>query len=340
MPSAYFALILRGCGLSERDQAALLAGTDVTPTTLITGTDITLGQQLRQIRNAARVLDPSWSLQVGSRLGTAAHGSNGFAIATAPTLGHGIQVMERFAYLRAPHFQLRARCGPREVRMVIVQVVALSVEEQRVLVDLVMLSLQALLESLLGRPVEEARFEMPYPAPEHRRLFRDVYHGPVSFSCPEAACIIPARWLTLQSPFAEPPLHGALMQRLHAGARQLRDDRLLVARVERVLGQRGARLRIRQAARLLGVSERTLSRRLSDQGTSFHALVDNSLKSHAVALLHDPELTVAEVAYALGYTDPANFGRAFQRWFELSPGKYRMQLDVEPNIDEGSLELG
>jgi AraC-like DNA-binding protein len=41
-------------------------------------------------------------------------------------------------------------------------------------------------------------------------------------------------------------------------------------------------------------------------------------------LLRDRELTVADVAYTLGYEDPANFGRACRRWFGMAPGAYRL----------------
>ena len=68
MPSGYFALILRGHASSPRDEAALLDGTGISAAALSSGGAITLGQQLCQIRNAMRVLDPGWSLEAGTRL--------------------------------------------------------------------------------------------------------------------------------------------------------------------------------------------------------------------------------------------------------------------------------
>jgi AraC-like DNA-binding protein len=197
------------------------------------------------------------------------------------------------------------------------------------------LSLQSLLESVLGRPVEEARFEFPYPQPEYARLFKDLFHAPVHFKCREFACVIPATWLSVASPFSDPSMHRILVQQLHSSARHLHGDRLLVARVEQILAQRGARLGMRQAARLIGISDRTLVRRLTSQRTSFHALVDSALKSRAVALLHDERLAIQEVAYVLGYTDAANFGRAFRRWFDMSPGRYRAMIDGVDLVGDG-----
>jgi AraC-like DNA-binding protein len=324
MPSGYFALILRGHGSTRRGQAALLEGTEVSPATLTAGSEITLGQQLRQLRNAERWLEPGWGLAVGSRLSAATHGPNGFAAVSATTMRQGIEVVTRYAHLRAPHFRFRSLVTPaRECRIVFEDHVALSDAERRVMLELVMLSTQELIEVLLGRPMCEGRFEFPYPVPEYGRSYADAFHAPARFGCQEAAVVIPAPWLSVESPFADPILHRASLERLHVSARRLDGDRLLVARVEQVLAQRGARLGLRQVARLLGISDRTLTRRLGGQETSFQTLAEESLKNRAVVLLQDEELSVAEVAYTLGYQDAANFGRAFRRWFGESPGKYR-----------------
>jgi AraC-like DNA-binding protein len=338
MPSGYFSLILRGHASSPRDEAALLEGTGISTDALSAGVDITLGQQLCQIRNAVRVLDPGWSLEAGTRLTAVTHGALSFAAVCAPSLLQGLQAMRRFSYLRAPHTELHIlpENGDGEVRLLVEDRVALSDDESHALLDIVMLSNQALIETQLGRPMYEGRFEFPYAAPEHAGLYRDLFHAPVRFGCPEAAIVIPAQWLTVESPFADLTLYKASVERLYESARRFEGDRRLVARVEQILAQRGARMGSSQVARLLGISERTLTRRLGAQGTSFRELTDETLKSRAVALLQDEELTVAEIAYALGYEDPANFGRAFRRWFSESPGRFRSNLDRESGDTGGS----
>jgi AraC-like DNA-binding protein len=158
----------------------------------------------------------------------------------------------------------------------------------------------------------------------------------VRFGCPEAAIVIPAKWLAAESPFAHRDVHRGALAELDESARRLRGDRLLVARVEKLLAERGQALGIERAARLLGVSNRTLTRRLAALGTSFHALVDESRKSRAAALLQDPALSATDVAYALGYEDAANFGRAFRRWYGMSPGRYRRFLEPVEEQEDGA----
>jgi AraC-like DNA-binding protein len=330
MPSGYFAIILRSNAATSRTGASLLQGTGITESALSANCSITLGQQLRQIRNAARCLDPQWSLRAGAHMSAAAHGPNGIAIVNAPTLRDSLVTLTRFAHLRAPHLRFRSvSTADSELRLVADDGVWLAEEERRPLLDMVMLSTQAVIEDQLGRPMHEARFEFPYTAPEHARAYEDFFHGKVLFNRAEAAVVIPERMLNVESPFADPAMHRASIERLYGGAHSVSGDRRLVARIEQLLAQRGARLGLGRAARLLSISERTLARRLAGQGTSFQALTDNTLKSRAAVLLRDQELKVAEVAYSLGYEDAANFSRAFRRWFGMTPRQYRATMDLE-----------
>lgn len=324
MPSTYFAVILDDHARTASERCALMQETGVSSGDLATGREITLGQQLHLIRNAADHLDPGWSLCTGVSLSAATHGPNGLAIVCSPTLGRSLEILTAFAHLRAPHFRFRGlQFEAREVRIVYENAVPLSPAESRPLLDMVMLSNQAVIEAQLGRPMYEGRFEFPYPAPAHSGAYAEYFHAPVHFGCSQAAVVIPATWLDVESPFAHRATHDAALALVEQSARRLSEERLLIARLERVLADRGARLNMQQAARLLGVSDRTLSRRLANQATNFQTLVDNSLKCRALALLRDEALSISEVAYTLGYADPANFGRAFRRWFEMSPGQYR-----------------
>ena len=78
-----------------------------------------------------------------------------------------------------------------------------------------------------------------------------------------------------------------------------------------------------EVASMLHVSERTLKRRLQDEGTSFQALLDQVRQRDAQQLLANPALAIKQVAEAVGYSDPANFARAFAKWTGMSPRDWR-----------------
>ena len=81
--------------------------------------------------------------------------------------------------------------------------------------------------------------------------------------------------------------------------------------------------KVEQTAGLLGVPVRTLQRRLKDHGQSYSELVEAIRSERACRLLEEPQMRVADVAKALGYTDPSSFSRAFRRWTGISPRAYR-----------------
>ncbi len=86
----------------------------------------------------------------------------------------------------------------------------------------------------------------------------------------------------------------------------------------------------------LRMSTRTLQRRLQEEGNSFQQLLDETRRELALQYLGQPQLTLLEVAYLLGFADPSNFFRAFKRWFGTPPGQYREQLKASTalKIDE------
>ena len=73
------------------------------------------------------------------------------------------------------------------------------------------------------------------------------------------------------------------------------------------------------------VSARTLQRVLEREGATFSRLMDRARFHRAHRLLAGSDLKLIEVAYEVGYLEPASFTRAFQRWTGISPSEYRMR---------------
>jgi AraC-like DNA-binding protein len=85
----------------------------------------------------------------------------------------------------------------------------------------------------------------------------------------------------------------------------------------------GGRPDISAVARELGVSERTLQRRLGGEGASFQLLLTAVRRTRARELLADPALDIDEVALLLGYEDQNSFFRAFRLWEGETPSNRR-----------------
>jgi AraC-like DNA-binding protein len=83
---------------------------------------------------------------------------------------------------------------------------------------------------------------------------------------------------------------------------------------------------IDELAEAVGLSRRTLQRRLAAAGTTYSQLVDDARIHAALPMLGDPDLRVTDIAFELGYSHPAHFTRAFRRWAGVTPSEYRAHL--------------
>nr|WP_230462007.1 AraC family transcriptional regulator [Vibrio parahaemolyticus] len=99
-------------------------------------------------------------------------------------------------------------------------------------------------------------------------------------------------------------------------------------------------LKLEQAARQLGVSKRTLQRRLQEKQMSYSQCIDFAKRKQALTLLADTQLTTQQIAYQLGYEEPSNFHRTFRRWYPFSPMQYRQQcLDNRTQLNQQPIRL-
>jgi AraC-like DNA-binding protein len=100
-------------------------------------------------------------------------------------------------------------------------------------------------------------------------------------------------------------------------------DRIRLA-VSQSLGK--SDMGLESVSRSIGVSARALQRRLKQHGTSFTELRREVRQQLAERTLGDPQMTIAEIAYRLGYSEPSEFHRAFRSWTGSSPKQYRRLL--------------
>ncbi|MDE2561059.1 MAG: AraC family transcriptional regulator [Sphingomonadales bacterium] len=109
-------------------------------------------------------------------------------------------------------------------------------------------------------------------------------------------------------------------------AKLKRSDILARTRATIVEGLSSGRCTRAQIARDLGLSQSVLQQRLTERGTSFHELLDETRCELALGYLQQPELSITEIAFLLGFADASNFTRAFKRWNGRAPSAFRPQV--------------
>jgi AraC-like DNA-binding protein len=76
-------------------------------------------------------------------------------------------------------------------------------------------------------------------------------------------------------------------------------------------------------AKALAMSPRRLQQKLQSEQTGYRELLDHVRKETALRLLLNPDTTISEITFILGFSDQSSFTHAFQTWTGTTPGKYR-----------------
>lgn len=339
MPAIYVQHLAR----DMPDAGGLCAGTRLTARDLSgPGARISVGDNLRCVDNATRMAgDPGWYQEWATRIAEHFHGPLTPAWLSAPTLGDGLDLFVRHFPARIPYMAIRAGASGNRYALEVRPLIEVG-PLLPLLVEVPLLILEQYIGTIRNSRGHEARAELGYPAPAHFRSYRRWFQGEVAFGCARNALVIPAAWRDT------PNLgHDELAWRAALGMCEASDDpqtpRWIVnhlrAGFHEAFGQGGDPSRmptLETMAAALGMSPRTLIRRLRSIGTTFHSERDEVRKLRARELMDAGELSVRTIGEILLFSDPPNFGRAFRRWFGTSPSAYRSTLGARAGRRPGS----
>jgi AraC-like DNA-binding protein len=269
--------------------------------------------------------DEALGLHVAENATEAAFDLVAHLIAHAPTLRAGIELCLRFQRLFTDDSELTLT-EEDDLARIRLDYRRATPRSDRMHAEFVMVGVLRLVRTFAGAvPVCAARFE--HPRPDHHHEYGRIFGGAERFRQPMTA-------IELERKFLERPgqyYHAELYDVLRAQA-----DRALL-RVTRGVSHAD---RLRQyllahppigattpdmaaVARELGMSVRSLRRRLADEGASYKVLFDEALAVAAMRMLGDSRRTIQDIALAMGFSDPSAFHRAFKRWTGMTPVQYR-----------------
>lgn len=179
-------------------------------------------------------------------------------------------------------------------------------------------------------PLAPREVNFAHPAPPQRRdrdAFEAFFRAPVCWGVGATTMALRPEDLDLPLPRLDPQL-VEFLRRLANQSLTLRSEPTgILASVRGIVAeelQRGLP-GIDVVARHLGVSERTLRRRLEDRGTTFREITDRTRAEVAESYVRDHQLPLAEVAFLLGFSETSAFTRAFKRWTGSTPGAWRQR---------------
>jgi len=180
---------------------------------------------------------------------------------------------------------------------------------------------------MTGKPLRPREIRFQGAAPADLEPYRQVFQAPLRFNAAHYALLFERADMETPLPTANASLaqlHDRFAGEYLARFAESRVTHLARQVLCRLLPQGEPKREV--VAQALHLSQRTLQRRLQEEGTSFQQLLDDTRRELAEQYLAQPNLTLLETAYLLGFADPSNFFRAFRRWFDATPGEYRARL--------------
>lgn len=243
-----------------------------------------------------------------------------YAFRSSATVLTGLDQFSRYGRV------LGDRAAARLVRQEAALAVSWDVHAIRGRVDFALALVLRLVREATGRPVAPTEVRFTYARPQHRLEYRDYFRAPLTFGARANQLVLALADTARPLVSADAALAGVARRRLEKMLSQLPGlDESAATRVRRLVletlthGEPTARA----ASQALGVSERTLHRRLREERTSFRRILDQVRHELATSLLDDRTVGIAEIAFILGYSEPAAFHRSFRRWTGQTPLTFR-----------------
>lgn len=279
----------------------------------------------------------SWAVKYGNHLNVGSHGPLGFAALSAPTLESALEVLVEYHLIRSSAYRCHLSVDNNRLQF---HYYSLCNDEltSRWLIESAMDVVKALIETIVAHPIgDNTMISFTHDRPEQSEELDMIFNTQCHYNAPTNTFSIPASWSKIPSPLYDEAVFRTNLAKCRELKLALQTDqsdavKQVTERLENhfdlmVAGQQTQTPlpSLEQIAENLHISARTLIRRLKKENTSYKKLLENTRREQASRLLKNTHLTVADIAYMLGYQEPANFGRAFKAWFGRAPTLWRRE---------------
>lgn len=265
--------------------------------------------------------DSALGLRVGAQMPATDYGAFVRYALAAPTLGHALaRIVRSIAHYQQDGALFLDPAGPMLRFGYRTPIYTASFARQHA--DHVLQPLVDFVRGFLGRNWRPAAIEVPYACDGHR-LALDRYFGvPVRWSQPHVAVLLPRDALAAAHP--RPALPALSPGELRDLARRPRRPRMrdLVAEIVALRLHDGL-TDLDGAAAKLGLHRRALQRALAAEGVGYREVMAGVLRALAEHELLATDRPIADLALALGFSEPQHFTRAFRRWTGIPPSARR-----------------
>jgi len=329
LPSAYVLLLLdvtKRFGVSEE---AILSPFGLTRAALLdTHEHLPLAVVNDVLIHALALTDePALPFHIGMQMKISSHGFIGFAAMTADTVRQAVELVERFSELRLLGVSIRLELEQTQAKLIVDTDLTIQPLRDAILAAL-MVGFGQMAQVITG----ETLYGVAYIELDEQPRYRDIMYrlpAQIHFNQNQNAICFEANYLDLPLLMSDSASMQLAVKQCEQELAAIGHFSPFVREVRALVHDASVGFRSLEAvADMLNQSERTLKRQLAQEGTTFSDILEDMRRQEAIRLLLSGGESLDRIAEALGYSDVANFNRAFKRWTGTTPGQYRREQSI------------
>lgn len=267
--------------------------------------------------------NPLLGLQVGAHIRPGSFSVLGHLLMTAATLEEALDKAARFAVLVGDGGRLAVDI---EVTRAIIHydLVEKSIPCREERIEAVMASLVGFSRWITGHNIRPSRVCLTHQPLAEINAYEEVFLVTPEFGSPQNTIILERNDLNRPLIQSNPQLSALLGNHAEKVMTRVTQKPVFLLQLHQALKEkmREGSPDLETIAETLGLAPRSLQRKLAELETSFQDQLNHFKQEWAVEQLMNGKKSISEIAYSLGFSDPASFSRAFKRWTGKPPGKW------------------
>lgn len=330
-PTAKIALVVEALAAEGVRPQDALRGVDIPPDQLSASTVlVSVDQVVQTYRNAIRLTrNPRFAYQTGLRAHVSLYGMYGFAILSGMNFRETMRFVVRYHQLATPLVKLQFVEESARAVWKIDPVPHPSIDLQlyRFIIELQFGVHVSLHRDVMGASFCPLAYHVVFEAPPSDPNYEAAFDGPIFFGQLENEIVFDAAWLNGVPQLGNEITYSTVLSLCDDLHDTLQRRTGVAGKVRSfILANLGRHASLEAAAAHFDTPIRTLRRKLTEEGTSFREILDQLRIEVAIKYLRDTQMTIDDIAHALGFSETSNFRHAFRRWKQASPQQYRRQL--------------
>ena len=253
----------------------------------------------------------------------------------SPTFGEGVEISAKYFHQYSDSLFAEVKQEGDIVRVCLGSYEVLPTFPRQIN-EWILATWMAMARKFAGEDFSPQKVHFTNKQPNEGAVLRDFFRAPVEFNHPRTEMIYPksAMGTLPQAGAGDLALREIMERNVQYQIEQAAGVDPFMRTLREEIVQRVAveKIEIETIARTLGLSGRSLQRKLKEFGTTYRKVLDSILQNLAVDLLRDRRLSLGDVIHKLGFSSQAAFYRAFYRWFETTPAEFRRKLAI-PEFD-------